>query len=372
MQREYAWLLFLQLLATVWLLLAGTLPEFIIAPLVFATLFVGFMIWQRIERSLVPFAQTPRAQRQAADKEENQRLLARICQLLEQNADELSKHIQALQGMGENQHEISSLRAELLTRLDDLAAQALKAVEDRLEPSQLEQLHHYASQSSSTVRDLVEQFDQVKQATITLHHSFNDIGKHFREITEYLEDINKINSQTNLLALNAAIEAARAGDAGRGFSVVADEVRALSVRTDEFNEKIGSKIAETEAMFHQAVDELELATRADVSELKQAQTSLEEQSRHLLAAEAVDAVPIARLEELKTLLAQYSEQASEAHASHDELFREITASQHKLNLLTQQLHTLLPSYQRLYASRSEEDRLRSHKQLIHDLGQIKH
>lgn len=370
MQREYAWLLFLQLLATGWLLLTGTLPDYIIAPLVFSTLFVGFMIWQRIERSLVPYDQTPRAQRLAVNKQENQRLLASIQDILDKHLKQLGQHIQRLHAMGEAQHQESALRADTLNQLDTLAHQATKAVEDKLEPSQLEQLHDYASASSQTVRDLVEQFDQVKQATMTLHSSFNDIADHFKEITEHLEDINKINSQTNLLALNAAIEAARAGDAGRGFSVVADEVRALSVRTDEFNEKIGAKIAETEAMFHQAVDALELATQADVSELKNAQLALEEKSQKLLAAEAVDAVPIGCLTELRTQLDDYSERANESYANNDELFREISASKERLRLLDDKFSSLLAHFDDLYAEEDGDARERQKNALISQLGQI--
>ena len=95
-----------------------------------------------------------------------------------------------------------------------------------------------ASESSRTLASLNTVIAGKKVLAENLSASMNRISAHSHEISTITGVINDISFQTNLLALNAAIEAARAGDAGRGFMVVASEVKNLSQKTTESSKRI--------------------------------------------------------------------------------------------------------------------------------------
>lgn len=144
----------------------------------------------------------------------------------------------------------------------------------------------FTRQTSETLGTFVNSVVENSKLAMELVEMTDRIAAEMRQILSMLGEIEGISKQTNLLALNAAIEAARAGEAGRGFAVVADEVRDLSGRTSHFSQqirglmqKMQQAIGETEAAINKmAAQDMTFALKSK-QDVEQAMQDVENLNR---------------------------------------------------------------------------------------------
>lgn len=117
-----------------------------------------------------------------------------------------------------------------------------------------------ASSGGKIVRNTINGMSAISEAVSASSTSVSELGRRGTQIGDIINVINDIAEQTNLLALNAAIEAARAGEAGRGFAVVADEVRTLADRTTTATQEIAKSIEAIQSETQMAVERMESGT----------------------------------------------------------------------------------------------------------------
>ena len=140
--------------------------------------------------------------------------------------------------------------------------------------------HDETSSGGEVVEQNIKVIQQLAGQTETASNVIHKVEEDSGSIGTVLDVIKGIAEQTNLLALNAAIEAARAGEQGRGFAVVADEVRTLASRTQQSTEEINEMIEKLQSGAGQAVQVMSQSQEQTHSAVEQATAAVASLSRH--------------------------------------------------------------------------------------------
>ena len=175
-----------------------------------------------------------------------------------------------------------------------------------------------AENGAEVVARVVTDISRIQTSAVELKNAMTSLGKQAESTGQILGVISDIADQTNLLALNAAIEAARAGEAGRGFAVVADEVRKLAEKTMTATQDVG-----------RAVCEIQEGTRKNISSVESV----------VAAIESAASLSINSGESLKRIL-EFVDQVNDQVQSIATASEEQSATSEEINRSVEQIATI--------------------------------
>lgn len=218
-------------------------------------------------------------------------------------------------------------------------------------------IQKFSQETKEVLQQLIDMIMNASQRSSVTVTKIDDMVSQIEGIFNLLEDVKGIADQTNLLALNAAIEAARAGEAGRGFAVVADEVRKLSLHSNQLNEQIRLKAQKA----RQTVDQVHgIVSDMANKDVEQVTTSKGRVDNMLVDLETMNETIASRLGNMSHLITGIESSVSDAVRSLQfedivrQLIEQVISNLDNLNDFSSEVNQFMVGYQEDPAQTFEE------------------
>ncbi len=237
---------------------------------------------------------------------------------------------------------------QVATAIDDMTAMVQKVVRSSEDTASAARLaDNEAGGAASLSHQAIRQIEALATDVGLSAESMNRLHQEIERIGSVLGVIKAVAGQTNLLALNAAIEAARAGEAGRGFAVVADEVRSLAQRTQHSSEEIEELISGLQQIAHESSRTMHASveqTRSTVQDVRNTGDALSAITRQVSQIQQMSLVIANAAEEQTSVVAQINSRVLHVRETADQsavASSEIASSSVELARLGNELQTLV-------------------------------